>query len=112
MNNGIYHVRFSSSNRSVGEGLAVFKDGAVNGGDQGYLYSGRYNLSANVITGDLTVSRWNAGHTSVFGPLSTFTLSLKGGMSPDGSSFSVNGSSPDVPGATITINGRRLQDAA
>ena len=41
MENGIYHVRFASSIDGAGEGLAVVKDGAVNGGDAGYLCLGQ-----------------------------------------------------------------------
>lgn len=111
MKSGIYHVQFKSSAQSYGEGLAVFKEGTVNGGDHGYLYLGTYEDEAGGVSAKLKIRKWNQGVTSVFGPFNEFDLILKGSFNPDLSSFTVAGVSPQIPGASITIFGRRVADA-
>src|ERR1035437_3689940 len=91
MKSGIYHVKFTSSQQAYGEGLAVFKDGTVNGGDQGYLYIGTYQESSAGVTAKLKIKKWNQGVTSVFGNIAEFELDLRGNFSSDFSSFNVNG---------------------
>lgn len=109
MQNGIYHVRFSSAGGVGGEGLVVIKDGSVNGGDNGYLYQGRLTAEAGgQVQGQLQVKRWNRGHVSVFGPLDNFALVLTGQTTNDG--FAVGGGVPGQPGLRITISGRKIAE--
>lgn len=110
MQDAIYHVVFSSSVGAGGEGLAVIKNGSVNGGDNGYLYQGALNLSGDKVSGTLQISRWNRTAVSVFGPLDQFKLQLSGAVNDNG--FTVSGGIPNQPGLTITIRGRRLAEAA
>ena len=110
MKDGIYHVRFSSSVGAAGEGLAVVKDGSVNGGDAGYLYLGQLSDAGSGLSGQLQIKRWNTGHVSVFGPLDSFSLSLMGQAAND--SFTVTGGIPGQPSLKITIHGRILANAA
>lgn len=111
MQDGIYHVRFSSSVGSSGEGLIVVKQGSVNGGDSGYLYTGHFNVTGNAISGRLNIKRWNPGHVSVFGSLDNFDLQLSG-SSNAGSTFNVSGGMPSQPSLSISIAGRFLAPAA
>ena len=111
MQEGIYHVRFSSSTRDSGEGLVVIKQGSANGGDAGYLYLGKLKTTGESLTGQLNIKRWNPGHVSVFGPLDNFDLQLSGKVTP-GNGFSVSGGIASQPGLTITIVGRYLSAAA
>ena len=111
MKDGIYHVKFASTMGAAGEGLVVVKDGSVNGGDAGYLYQGALNSDpTGQVHGQLQVQRWNAGHVSVFGPLSNFALDLRGQAANDG--FTVSGGVPGHPNMKITISGRMLAKAA
>ena len=112
MHNGIYHVRFSSSVGGAGEGLAVVKDGAVNGGDAGYLYLDQLAASGQTVSGNLQVQRWNPSTVSVFGPLSNFALDLVGQSSAANDGFTVIGGVAGQPNLKITITGRRLAAAA
>ena len=112
MQNGIYHVRFSSSVGGAGEGLAVVKDGAVNGGDTGYLYLGQLAASGQTVSGNLQVQRWNPGTVSVFGPLGNFALDLAGQSNAANDSFTVSGGVAGQPNLKITITGHRLAAAA
>lgn len=111
MQDGIYHVHFSSSIGGSGEGLVVIKQGSVNGGDAGYLYIGQLGADGEALSGCLNIKRWNPGHVSVFGPLEKFDLQLSGKNSAGGS-FSVTGGIPSQPGVSITIAGRFLSAAA
>ena len=112
MKPGIYNVKFTSSLRDFGEGLAVLKDGKINGGDQGYLYLGAYDVSGSGILAKIKVQKWNPGATSVFGNSSEFELDLKGSIAADASTFSVIGAASQMPQMKIAINGRRLADVA
>lgn len=111
MQDGIYHVRFSSSVGSSGEGLIVVKQGTVNGGDAGYLYIGELGVSGETLSVQLNIKRWNPSHVSVFGPLDNFGLQLLGKENAEGS-FTVTGGIPSHPGSSITISGRFLSTAA
>ena len=110
MQNGIYHVRFSSLQGSSGEGLAVVKAGSVNGGDPGYLYLGQLLADGDKISGQLEIKRWNNSVPSIFGPLNNFTLALTGTSSGD--TFTVSGGIQSQPNLKILIAGRRLSQAA
>lgn len=112
MKPGIYHVKFSAvTSTNFGEGLAVFSDGKVNGGDPGYIYRGSYTLSASVITAELRITRWNPSIPSIFGSFPEFDLALTGHMPPDWSLFFAEGKVAQNPALGIAINGRRLGDA-
>lgn len=111
MTPGIYHVKFVSQ-IGHGDGLAVFKDGTINGGDHGFLYLGNYTVEQTAVVARLRIKQWQQGITSVFGPYSNFQLELRGSVSPDASRFTASGSVANEPRARITIEGRRLSDAA
>jgi hypothetical protein len=111
MRDGIYHVRFVASSTDMGEGLVVIKQGTMNGGDQGYLYTGQLAANGTSITGKLRVKKWHAGAVSVFGPLDDFELQLTGNDTPDGG-FRASGVVADPRGMTIVIEGRYLSAAA
>jgi hypothetical protein len=113
MKPGIYYVTFSAApSHNFGEGLAVFKDDKVNGGDIGYLYRGSYSVKDSKITAMLHIKRWNPAITSVFGSYPEFELELKGSVTPDWGLFSAEGTMTEQPQLHITIKGRRLGDAA
>ena len=109
MKPGIYAVKFSAvSSSNFGEGLAVFKDGKVNGGDLGYFYRGSYEISDSRVTAKLKVKRWNPA----FGSFPEFDLDLTGHIPPDWSLFHAEGFIVQNPQLRLTIDGRRLDDAA
>lgn len=108
---GIYHVKFTASSRDFGEGLAVFKDGKINGGDPGYLYLGAYEMTGLQIAAKIKVKRWNPAVTSVFGNLAEFDLDLSGTITADDAKFAVTGFVVQNRQQKISIDGRRLADA-
>ena len=107
MISGIFRVRFSSSTQDFGEGIAVFKDGSVNGGDHGYIYTGKISGEKAM----LKVKQWNPAVVSVFGPLKSFQLDLAM-TSQTADAFSATGSVAEHPASRINISGNKLSDAA
>jgi type III secretion system (T3SS) negative regulator GrlR len=113
MTAGIYAVKFSAvGSYNFGEGLAVFKDGKVNGGDLGYFYRGSYEISDSRITARLKAKRYNPAIPSIFGSFPEFDLDLAGHIPSDGSLFHIEGNVVQNPQLRIVIDGRRLEDAA
>lgn len=112
MKAGIYHVKLRSSQQSHGEGLAVIKDGSINGGDQGFLYLGSFIVDGVNVVAQVKVKKWSSALTSVFGNLAEFDLDVRGSFTADFGSFSIAGSMVQAPAMKITIEGRRIADAA
>jgi hypothetical protein len=110
MQNGIYRVEFRSGRRIGISGLVVLKDGAVNGGDDGFVYRGTYKAEGQKVTAEIAVSKHNPGAQSVFGPIDNYTLALTG--TTEGNSFTLSGGVPGRKDLTIEIHGTRLSDAA
>lgn len=78
MTEGMYFVQFASSIGVVGEGLIVLANGLIHGGDAQYLYRGTYAQYGDSIVANLVVSHYRGIPNSVFGPLRTFRLTLRG----------------------------------
>ncbi|TCV91720.1 GrlR family regulatory protein [Biostraticola tofi] len=72
MKNGLYAVNFRSNNQDYGSGIVSVNNDAVNGGDFGFYYQGKF--SGNQIK--LSVRQFNSNAQSVFGPLNNFHLIL------------------------------------
>lgn len=112
MKQGVYHVRFVSTGRDVGEGIAVIKGGAVNGGDHGYVYTGEIAEANNRVAVQLHIKRWNKAVTSVFGPLEQFDLTLAGAPDDAIKGFRVEGNITGSPNHKISIVGRFISPVA
>ena len=102
---------FCSLVGAYGEGIVVVKQGSINGGDPGYLYTGQFSSNGDSLSGQLNVKRWNPGHVSVFGPLDNFDLQFSG-KEIGANSFTASGGVPSHPGLAINIAGRFLSAAA
>src|SRR5438105_4813266 len=113
MTPAIYHVRFSSSVSNVtGEGLAVFREGTINGGDLGYSYVGTYEIGKAQLSAKIRIKRWNPSIVSVFGNFPEFDLDLHAPLPTRWDSFSIAGVVVQRPEMRISIGARRLADAA
>ena len=110
MRDGMYHVIFSSA-QGAGEGLAVFKGESVNGGDDGYLYTGPKTQKGDAFKSTLTIKKWKQDAQSIFGNVQQFTLNLEGRDSPGGG-FEASGHVVGQPDARISIRGRFLSELA
>ena len=103
-------MEFRSGRRIGISGLVVLKGGAVNGGDDGFVYRGTYKAEGQKVTAEIAVSKHNPGAQSVFGPIDNYTLALTG--TTEGNSFTLSGGVTGRKDLTIEIRGTRLSDAA
>jgi hypothetical protein len=108
---GIYSVEFVASGRKAGQGIVVLKGSTVNGGDVGFVYTGRVFGTPEALTADLKIKRWNAGYQSVLGNLTEFRLALSGKGNTNLNTFSIVGAIPGEPGRKLSIVGRLLTPA-
>ncbi len=111
MKNGIYHVIFAAQNRH-GEGLAVFENGKINGGDPIYLYLGHYNVDGDKLNATMKIKRWNHSGNSVFGNITEFNLKLTCPYKQGSDTFNASGNIVNQPALKINISGTRKSDLA
>lgn len=78
MIDGLWTVEFISTINRSGKGVAVFTKGRLLGGDEGYYYSGTYNVEGLRISGKVNVIRFDPQIISVFGNVDHFTLTFSG----------------------------------
>lgn len=86
MYDGIYEVSFSTSpgkKFDVGDGIVVIKDGAINGGDLAYTYSGQLDITESRATGRIHVAKWSTATTNVFG-IDEYDLDFQADISHEG----------------------------
>ena len=105
---GTYLVSFQANNNQFGEGLVVIRNGSVNGGDQTYLYQGRFDYYGDDIKALIEVRHYRGPLNSVMGALKQYTLSLSGKKS--GGNFEVSGGMPNVPNIQIKIIGTKVAE--
>ena len=91
--NGLYSVRFENAGVDYGTGVIAIKNGALNGGDAGFLYQGSFTSvsDAGEIRGRVKVVRWNAAVVSVIPGLNDYQLNLSG-QAVDGGILRLKGS--------------------
>lgn len=106
MISGIYFVEFRASNRDAGAGLVVINNGIINGGDETYLYRGRFDHYAGSVRAAIEVTHYRGELNAVLGPLREFSLNLSG--TADDRQFVLSGSSPTVPNVSIDMVGRKV----
>lgn len=107
--NALWAVSFSSSVGGAGTGVITFQGNKLFGGDSGYYYQGTYSIdAAGNMTATAKVTQYNPGMTSIFGPLTEFSLALAGHA--QGGNVKVTGSIIGQPGAKINIAMRKLSD--
>ncbi len=75
----LWTVRVVSNLGSGGAGIVVFETGRIFGGDQDYIYLGKYNVTPDgrQLTADVKVSNHSGNRSSIFGPLNQFTLQIE-----------------------------------
>jgi hypothetical protein len=76
--NGIWKAAFSSGNEAFGEGHARLEDGRVYGGDENYLYLGRYVQVGDTMTAIVDVINYTGAFIAVVGDIDRFMLHLTG----------------------------------
>jgi hypothetical protein len=67
----------------VGNGVVVFDEGKILGGDSNYYYTGIYSHGSSSITARLRVQHYAGPLNNVFGPLRQVELALDGSVGAD-----------------------------
>lgn len=111
---GIYVASFTALNSgTTNSGLAVIADGSINGGDDGYTYSGLYELNDKEVTTSLKIARWNVNAATVFGTaLDAFQLDLRGTITPDAMTVNLDGVIFQDARMKLKVVCRRVANAA
>jgi hypothetical protein len=108
MNSGIYYVIFTSYTGIFVDGLAVFDNGNIHGGDNRYLYRGHYIVEGNSLTAKIQVSYYRGKFESLFGPVDKYDLTLSGNAGED--TFKMSGHISGWSERQITIEGQKQAD--
>ncbi|WP_312299223.1 GrlR family regulatory protein [Stutzerimonas nitrititolerans] len=111
MNSGIFEVSFRSSIQDFGEGLVVIKDGTVNGGDAHYLYTGQFAESSGTTNAKIKVQMWKAGSTSIVN-IDNYELDLTGTIDFEHGALRLRGQVVGQPSLVVSVEGRKIADAA
>ena len=104
MINGIYYAYFYTPDKSDwGAGIAVLRDGYLNGGDHGYTYQGRFIRNEYDASLEATIDRWNPEAESVFGDLKNYEITFTGTFSSTSEKTTMFAALSDDPSNTITV---------
>jgi hypothetical protein len=106
MENGLYLAQFVVG-ASAGHGVAIIRDGQVDGGDSSYWWEGTLATEGNAFSGKLTVRQHSSGIPSVFGFFDNFDLKLSGNR--NGDAWQAQGTTPVAPGQAMQLNLRLLK---
>lgn len=104
----LWSVRFISNSENVGGGVAVFETGRVIGGDSQYTYVGTFSVSGGEVSARIEVNNYFGPGYSVFGPLKTYALILKGAA--NASEFELTGEVEGDPEKRIFIKLERCAE--
>ena len=108
---GIYRIRFvGGSAQNFGEGIAVLKDGKINGGDIGYVYRGSYERGNGYINAKINVKRWSVVPNALMN-LAEYDLIVEGQRQADRTGFLIHARIQQQPNISVQIEGKRLEDA-
>ena len=112
MKSGIYHVHFRGGPaQNFGDGIVVFKDGAINGGDVGYIYRGEFRTETNRIIATINAKRWNVVPNALIN-LNEFNLHIDAPAPIDDSRFSITAQLEGQPHLNISVTGEWLGEAS
>ena len=113
MKPGIYHIRFSGGvSQNFGDGIGVVTEGAINGGDPGYVWRGTYQIVDGRLSAKIHVKRWKHDVSNPLANLAEYNLIIEGQTTPDASTFSAEGHIEQYSSTRISLNGTRIDDAA
>ena len=108
MFDGLWVIEFNTD-RGFGSGVIFINGSQVLGGDSGYYYLGKIDITENTMTGEFNVVRFNKNSVSLFGDLDTFTLLLKDGTINE-TSFKANATIKGAQDLSIKISGKKKVD--
>ncbi|MDY0225863.1 MAG: GrlR family regulatory protein [Desulfomicrobium apsheronum] len=90
MQDGMYWLRLVAYDKSE-EGVAVVRQGLVNGGGPGYVWQGRLISEDGTVRGNLVVRKWNPQTPPDLGMFKTANLGIDGRHDASARSFELEG---------------------
>ena len=110
MKDGIYYAYFHTpDNSDWGEGIAVLRDGYLNGGDYGFTYQGRFIRNEYDASLTVIIDKWNPECESVFGDLQNYEITFSGEISSKSEETIMTAALSEDPSNTITVKLRYLK---
>jgi len=109
MFDGLWTVEFISTINRYGRGVLIVNDNRLLGGDDGYYYSGTWNVTDNNIEAHINVIKYDDNSVSVFGNINQFQLNLNGEI--DEYQFNAVGTIVNNPQAQIRVVGTKRVDS-
>jgi hypothetical protein len=92
---GLWTIEFGSNAGLFGSGVAVLRDGKVQGGDQAYYYEGEYESAAvntypAILKAKITITPYLPNHESIFKTFDkSLTLLLEGTFKDENSAVAI-----------------------
>jgi hypothetical protein len=113
MYDGIYEVSFvSPRGQDYGVGIVTIKDGAINGGDEAYMYAGRLHVQDDgKVIGRIRVSKWSLTLPSVIPGYDNYELDFHGEFH-DGDSLDGRADVVGNPALWLTVTAHKHAEAA
>ena len=75
MSKTLWSAEFSSRNSSFGSGVVIMDGNQITGGGEKYYYIGNCSINGNIASASVSIKQHVPG-SSIFGPVSEFTLLL------------------------------------
>jgi len=111
MQDGMYWLRFAAYGKTE-EGVAVVRQGLVNGGGPGYLWQGRLSAVNGTVRGTLLVRKWNPQTPPYLGTFKTANLDIDGSFDASARSFEMVGHAHGHHVVHLSISGHWLGELA
>jgi len=108
MINGLWTVEFISTIKRYGKGVIIINDERILGGDDGYYYSGKGNVTGNKIEAIINCIKYDQNSISIFGNIDHFQLKIQGEI--DEYQLKAKGTIINNPQAVIEVVGTKRED--
>lgn len=108
MYDGLWTIEFGSTVNRFGRGVLIFVNGRLLGGDEGYYYSGHYEIDGTTLRGKVNINRFDVNCISVFGNIDHFSLTFSGEINHY--HFSAAGVIPNNPQHQIRVVGNKKEE--
>lgn len=109
MQDGVYWLRVDGSDSSE-EGVAVVRDGVVDGGGPAYAWQGRLVDEDGEVRGELCFRKLDAQSPPSLGMFKTASLGVRGGANPAEGSFDLEAHGHGHHVIHLRVRGRRIGD--
>jgi hypothetical protein len=111
MQDGLYWLRLVAYDKTE-EGVAVVRQGLVNGGGPNYVWQGRLASEDGAVRGNLLVRKWNTQTPPDLGMFKTANLGIEGSLDASVRSFEIEGHAHGHHVVHLHISGHWLGELA